>query len=209
MIFETGQRIVFIGDSITDCGRRDDAAPFGDGYMNLVRAFVTAAHPALGLTWVNRGISGDTVRDLAARWQPDALDMQPSWLSVMIGINDIWRAHTPGRSSEAVPLPEYTSTLRDLLGQAVSATGCRLILADPYFIEPDPAQPQRADTDRYCAVVASLVAEFDAVHVPTQAAFDRVLAHTTPADWADDQVHPNLPGHAVIARAYLDALGAS
>ncbi|GAA2401141.1 SGNH/GDSL hydrolase family protein [Catellatospora methionotrophica] len=206
MIFEPGQRIVFIGDSITDCGRRDVAAPYGDGYMSLVRAFVTAARPELGLSWVNRGVSGDTVRDLAARWQADVLDQRPDWLSVKIGINDVWRFFE-NRHGEAVPLDEYTETLRTLLATTVEHTGCRLILADPYVIESDRDEPQYAMTRDYAAAVAVLAKDFGALHVPVQAAFDRVLASTTPADWADDRIHPNLAGHAVIARAFLDVIG--
>lgn len=206
MIFQAGQRIVFIGDSITDCGRRDVAAPYGDGYMNLVRSFVTAAHPELRLTWINQGIGGNTVRDLKARWERDAIEPRPDWLVVKIGINDVWRAFN-GRPEEAVPIDEYEVTLRELLGRAVEATGCGLVLADPYVIEPDATEPQRAQTDRYGLVVRKLAAEFGAVHVPTQEAFDRALTSTRPQDWADDRIHPNLPGHAVIAQAFLTAIG--
>ncbi|MFC4021982.1 SGNH/GDSL hydrolase family protein [Micromonospora sp. GCM10011542] len=208
MILRTGQRVVFIGDSITDCGRRDAAAPYGSGYVSLVRALVTARFPGLELEWVNRGVSGDTVRHLAARWEDDAVAQHPDWLSVMIGINDIWRGYGD-RPDEAVPIDEYERTLRGLLRRAVDATGCRLVLADPYLIEPDRAEPQRADTDRYAAVVDGLAKEFDAVHVPTQAAFDRVLAVSPATRWADDRVHPFLAGHAVLAEAFLTALDAT
>ncbi|MET8306931.1 SGNH/GDSL hydrolase family protein [Micromonospora sp. NPDC005173] len=208
MILRTGQRVVFIGDSITDCGRQGAAAPYGEGYVSLVRALVSARHPELELEWVNRGVSGDTVRHLAARWAGDAIAECPDWLSVMIGINDIWRRYGD-RPDEAVPIDEYERTLRDLLRQAVDATGCRLILGDPFLIEADRSEPQRADTDRYAAVVAALAAEFNAVHVPTQAAFDRVLAVSPAKRWADDRVHPHLPGHAVLADAFLTALGAT
>ena len=205
MIFETGQHVLFIGDSITDCGRRDFAAPYGDGYMSLVRAFTVAAHPELGLTWTNRGVSGDTVRDLRARWKRDVEVPRPDWLSVMIGINDVWRAFG-GDPDDAVPIDEFETTLRALLEEAVAATGCRLILADPYIIEPDRAEPQRAASDRFGAVVGRLARDLGAVHVATQAAFDRVLASTAPGDWADDRIHPNLAGHAVLARAFLAAI---
>ncbi|MEV4763036.1 SGNH/GDSL hydrolase family protein [Micromonospora chokoriensis] len=208
MILRTGQRVVFIGDSITDCGRRDNAAPYGSGYVSLVRALVDARHPELRLEWVNRGVNGDTVRDLAARWDDDAIAERPDWLAVLIGINDIWRRYTD-RPDQAVAIDEYEGTLRDLLRRAVAATGCRLILGDPFLIEPDRNDPQRADTDRYAAVVARLAEEFDAVHVANQAAFDRVLAVSPAKRWADDRVHPHLPGHAVLADAYLDALGAT
>ncbi|MEK8107304.1 SGNH/GDSL hydrolase family protein [Micromonospora sp. M12] len=164
--------------------------------------------PELELTWVNRGVSGDTVRDLAARWDDDAIAERPDWLSVLIGINDIWRRYGD-RAHEAVGIDEYERNLRDLLRRAVDATGCRLILGDPFLIEPDRSDPQRADTDRYAAVVAGLAAEFDAVHVANQAAFDRVLAVSPAKRWADDRVHPHLPGHAVLADAYLAALGAT
>lgn len=206
MIFQQGQRIVFIGDSITDCGRREEQAPYGGGYMNLVRAMVTASHPELALTWVNRGVSGDTVRDLAARWDDDAIGTRPDWLSVKIGINDVWRGYSD-RPDEAVPIDEYEHTLRGLLKRVVDRTGCRLILADPYVIEPDRAEPWRAETARFGQVVGRLAEEFGAVHVPVQEAFDRVLGSTVAADWADDRIHPNLPGHAVIAQAFLRALG--
>ncbi|GAB4058845.1 SGNH/GDSL hydrolase family protein [Catellatospora paridis] len=206
MIFQPRQRIVFIGDSITDCGRRDAAAPYGNGYMSLVQALVTAAHPELGLSWVNRGISGDTVRDLAARWQHDVVEERPDWLSVKIGINDVWRFFE-NRPDAAVPLDEYEATLRSLLATAVERTGCRLILADPYLIESDRDDPQYVMTGDYAAAVAALAKEFGALHVPVQAAFDRVLTSTGPADWAHDRIHPNLAGHAVIARAFLDVIG--
>jgi lysophospholipase L1-like esterase len=205
MKFRDGQRVVFIGDSITDCGRRDEHAPYGNGYVSLVHAFTTARHPDLRLVWVNHGIGGDTVRHLAARWECDAVAARPDWLSVMIGINDIWRAFND-LPDEAVPIDEYESTLRILLRRAVDASGCRLILADPFFIEPDRHEPQRAETDHYCAVMSALAAEFGAIHVPTQQAFDRVLAVSAADDWAPDQVHPGLPGHAVIADAFLSAI---
>lgn len=206
VIFQQGQRVVFIGDSITDCGRRDHAAPYGDGYMSLVQALTTAARPELGLTWVNRGISGDTVRDLAARWQQDVIEQRPDWLSVKIGINDVWRFFQD-RPDQAVPIEEYESTLRALLAEAVEYTRCGLILADPYLIESDRDDPQYVMTGRYAQVVAGLAKDFGAHHVATQAAFDRALASTRPADWADDRIHPNLAGHAVIARAFLDVIG--
>ncbi|MBB5827811.1 SGNH/GDSL hydrolase family protein [Micromonospora carbonacea] len=208
MLLGAGQRVVFIGDSITDCGRRDHAAPYGDGYLSLVRAFVDARYPERELTWVNRGVGGDTIRDLAARWDADAIAERPDWLCVMVGINDIWRAFSPGQEAEAVPIDEYERTLRALLRRAVTATGCRLVLADPFLIEADVDEPQRAETDRYAAVVAAVAKDFEAVHVATQAAFDRVLAHSPSSRWADDRVHPGLPGHAVIADAFLAAFDA-
>lgn len=206
MIFESGQKILLIGDSITDCGRRGDAAPYGNGYVNMVRSFITARYPQLGLTFVNKGIGGNTTRHLAERWDEDVIAERPDWLSVKIGINDVWRAFGEN-VHEAVPLPEYEDTLRKLLGRAKEATGARLILMEPYVIESDRSQPMRNRMDLYGAAVRQLAQEFDAVPVPTQAAFDKALEHTRPEDWAADKVHPNPPGHAVIALAFLRSVG--
>jgi len=207
MIFQHGQKVLFVGDSITDCGRREWARPYGDGYVTLVRSLIIARYPELGLTFTNMGVGGDTVRDLATRWERDVLAERPDWLSVMIGINDVWAAFEGDAPDRAVPLAEYDATLRGLLVRATEATGARLILAQPYMIEPDRSRPMRKAMDAYGDAVRQIASEYGAILVPVQAAFDAVLAHTTPADWASDQIHPNQPGHAVIALAFLQACG--
>ncbi|MEO8287961.1 MAG: SGNH/GDSL hydrolase family protein [Chloroflexota bacterium] len=210
MIFEAGQKILFIGDSITDAGRRDTAPPFGDGYVSMVRNVILARYPELRLTFVNRGVSGDTTRHMASRWEKDVIAEQPDWLSVKIGINDVWRDFGPNKQ-EAVPLAEYVATLRSLLDRTRQATNARLILMKPYMIDADCSNPMRAQMDLYGAEVGRLAEEYGAIQVSTQAAFDDVLARTptrpAPAAWADDFIHPNGPGHAVIALAFLRAVG--
>jgi lysophospholipase L1-like esterase len=205
MRLESGQKFLFIGDSITDCGRRDAFAPFGQGYMSLVRAFLLARYPDQGLTFENRGIGGNTVRHLAERWETDVIAEQPDWLSVMIGINDVWRTFDNGGNG-AVDIDEYESTYRRLLAEAVERTGCRLIVAEPYMIEADRSNPMRARMDAYGQVAGALAAEFGAILVRTQAAFDRALDSTPAGAWADDRIHPNLEGHGIIAIEYLRAL---
>ena len=206
MIFTTGQKIVFIGDSITDCGRRDAFAPYGNGYVSMARNLLAARYPERRLVTLNRGISGNTVRDLAARWETDVIAEQPGWLSIKIGINDVWR-YFAGRMAEHVPLLEYEATLRRLIERTQAATPARLILMQPYLIEANKAEPMRAAMDSYSAVVASLAAEYGALLVRTQDGWDAALAHTRSTDWSEDRVHPAAPGHAVIALAFLRAVG--
>ena len=205
MLLEPGQKILFVGDSITDADRRGAAAPYGDGYVGMVRNLLLARYPERRLSVVNRGVGGDTARDLAARWERDVIAQHPDWLSLMIGINDVWRAFG-ANIQEAVPLPEYTAILRRLLDRARAATSARLILLTPYMIEPDRAQPMRRQMDTYGAVVRKLASEYEARFVDTQAAFDAALQQTAPSDWAADQIHPNAPGHAVLALAFLRAI---
>jgi len=206
-LFKPGQKLVMIGDSITDCGRRSGPnAPYGSGYVSMVRNLLIAQYPGHGLAIVNRGSGGNTVRDLADRWEQDVIDEAPDVLSVKIGINDVWR-HVAGRMDEHVPLEEYESTLRELLRLTRDTVNPQLILIDPYVLETDRSDPFRAMMDEYIKCVHGLATEFDAVSVRTQEAFDRALAQQPSEFWAGDRVHPQPFGHAVIALAFLKAVG--
>ena len=206
MLFQPQSKIVFIGDSITDCGRRDVAAPYGNGYVSLVRSMLLARYPERGLQFVNRGIGGDTTSHLQARWERDVVAEQPDWLSIKIGINDVWRTYDSAGEG-AVALDQYIATYRTLIERAREATSAQLILMEPYMIEPDRQQSMRAQMDEYGAAVRELATTFGATLVQTQAAFDAALEHTAPSDWADDKIHPNQPGHAIIALAFLRVIG--
>lgn len=206
MLFEPRQTILFVGDSITDAHRSGLNGPYGNGYVSQVVSFTVARYPEFQLRFVNRGVSGDTTRHLLARWQRDVIAERPDWLSLKIGINDVWRGFG-GNPQDAVPLPEYAANLRKLLDQIRAEMEARLILLTPYMIEADRTQPMRAEMDRYGEEVKVVAAEYGAVLVDTQAAFNEVLQHTSPEDWAEDRIHPNGPGHAVIAIAFLRAVG--
>ena len=207
MIIQPGSKLLFIGDSITDCDRaRRVEGSLGNGYVSLVDGLISATYPGIGIRAINRGISGNTVRDLKARWQRDALDLGPDWLSIMIGINDVWRRFgTRAQLKEHVPLDEYASTLEELVRDTLPRLR-GLVLMTPYYIEPDRADPMRKMMDEYGAVVRDLAGRYGAVCVDTQAAFDAVLEKVGSETLADDKVHPNLTGHFVIARAFLRAV---
>lgn len=204
-------KLVMIGDSITDAGRAQPVGEglgetLGRGYVALVDALLGAAYPELGIRVVNMGTSGNTVRDLKTRWQRDVLDLKPDWLSVMIGINDVWRQFDSPRQPEiAVPLDEYEQTLDELVARTLpNVQG--LVLMTPFYIEPNKSDAMRARMDEYGAVVKQLAQKHNALFVDTQAAFDDVLTHCYPATLAWDRVHPGQVGHMVLARAFLKAM---
>lgn len=212
MRIEPGSKLVMIGDSVTDCERSRPNGEglfeaLGKGYVSLVDGLLAARYPSHRIRLVNMGCSGNTVRDLRKRWQTDVLDLKPDWLSVCIGINDVWRQFdTPLQTEWHVPLDEYTATLEELV--AASRPSLKgLVMMTPYFIEPNPAEPMRARMDAYGAAVKRIAGKYQAILVDTQAAFDAVLAHYHPATLAWDRVHPTRAGHMVLARAFLQALG--
>lgn len=212
MLIQPGSKVVMIGDSITDCGR---ARPVGEGlfealgkgYVSQIDALLQAKEARRRIRVVNMGVSGNTVRDLQARWQSDALDLAPDWLSILIGINDVWRQFdAPWQAEWGVPLEEYARTLAALVEQTQPRVK-GLILMTPYFLEPNQADPMRARMDEYAAVVRALAGKYQTVLVDTQAAFAAVLVDLHPMALAWDRIHPNAIGHMVLARAWLDAIG--
>jgi lysophospholipase L1-like esterase len=211
MNIHSNSTLLMTGDSITDCGRVRPVAEtvswdLGNGYVALIHALLGATCPGQNIRIRNTGISGNTVRDLAARWQSNVLDLKPDWLSIMIGINDVWRQlDAPLQTEWHVSLDEYASILEQLV-HTTRPQLKGLVLMTPFFIEPDRANPMRAMTDRYGAVVRYLAGQYQAILVDTQAAFECVLTEVHPIALASDRVHPNLAGHMVLARAFLKAL---
>lgn len=211
MKLKKNQKLLFIGDSITDCGRVQPAGEglgeaLGRGYVAQIDALLGAVHPDLAIRVVNQGTSGHTVRDLKARWDRDVLNHKPDWLAIMIGINDVWRQFDLPRQKEThVGLDEYERTLSELIVQTLpSLRG--LVLMTPFYIEPNRKDAMRARMDRYGSVVKKLAARHKAIAVDTQAAFDEVLSNYYAATLAWDRVHPTQTGHMVLARAFLGAV---
>ncbi|MBW5448165.1 GDSL family lipase [Cohnella sp. CFH 77786] len=212
MKLQNGEKLLFIGDSITDCERqRPDGeglfGALGKGYVSLADAFLQASYPELGIRVVNMGVSGNTVRDLAGRWETDVLQRKPDWLSVMIGTNDVWRQFdTPFIREWQVQPDEYESTLRQLVKLTLPKVR-GLVLMTPFYIESNKSDAMRRRMDEYGAIVRRIAEENGTLFVDTQAAFDRVLTHLYAATLAWDRVHPTQAGHMVLARAFLQAVG--
>ena len=202
-----GQSILFTGDSITDCGRGypvGEKGRLGDGYVSLVDGLLGASNPQTHVTILNTGIGGNRVIDLEKRWRKDIRRLKPDWLSVMIGLNDVWRQFDRPEL-EQVYIEQFEDVYRRLLVQTRPEL-VGLVLMTPYFIETNRADPMRVKMDAYGMVVRQLATEFDAIFVDVQAAFDAYLLHRTSQSLSDDRVHPNATGHMIIAKAFLTAI---
>jgi lysophospholipase L1-like esterase len=206
MKLQSGCTLLMIGDSITDTGRARPIGQgdgLGNGYVSLVNALLGSAYPQVPVQVINMGIGGNTVRDLRGRWQTDVLAQKPNWLSIMIGINDVWRQFDSPNEPERGVLPEeFETTLNDLVA-LTKPTVQGLVLMTPFFIEPAKSDPMRARMDQYRGMVKKLALLHDTLFVDTQAAFDAYLEHRPSNTLAQDRVHPNLTGHMILARAFL------
>ena len=203
-----GATVLFQGDSITDCGRdrtvaeSNRAAALGTGYPLLIAAQLLAARPEAGLGVLNRGVSGNTVPDLDARWQADALDLKPDVLSVLIGVNDLWHklsGHYTGT------VAEYEAGYAALLGRARRALpAVRLVVLEPFVLRTGAVNDAWfPEFDLRRAAAARVASGAGATFVPLQAMFDRLAARASAAYWAADGVHPTVAGHGAIAQLWM------
>ena len=205
-------KLVFIGDSITDCER---ARPVGEGlfgalgkgYVSIVEGLLYAIRPADAIRVVNMGTSGNTVLDLKARWETDVIALKPDWLAVMIGVNDVWRQFDLPLQKEIHVLPDVYARTLDEVVAATKSKVKGLVLMSPFYIEPNPADAMRARMDEYGAIVKKTATKHKTHFIDTQAAFNAALQHMHANNLAWDRVHPNNIGHAIIARAFLNAVG--
>jgi lysophospholipase L1-like esterase len=209
---ETGSKLLFVGDSITDAGRARPIGEglfgaYGTGFVNIVNGLLGAIHAEHRIRVVNMGQSGDTVVTMKERWESDVLEQKPDWLCIMIGINDVWRQFDlPLMPEIHVNLPLYEQTLDELVTATMpSLKG--LVLMTPFYIEPLKSDAMRFKMDGYGLAVKRIAERHSAIFVDVQASFDKVLQSCYPAALAWDRVHPNETGCAVIAKAFLDAVG--
>lgn len=200
-------KLLFIGDSITDCGQREDPERIGSGYVRLVRDYLRAKDPATAPNVINAGIGGDCVTDLADRWQRDVLDAAPDVLSVNIGVNDVWQSL--GGKNEGVALERYTKVYDNLLAQvATLLPRTKLVLCEPGVIwPPQPVDGNEKLQGYIFAVQAMAVKRGAQCVVPLHAAFETAGKARPDIDWAPDGVHPSSSGHMLIAHTWLRATG--
>ncbi len=207
--FETQQTILFIGDSITDCRRRElPYSPLGWGYVHFAANFLLANRPDLNLNIENRGIGGDTTRALLFRWQTDCLALKPDIVSLMIGINDLWYKFGESYESQRMHVApdEYESNVRKLLTQTRDECNSQLILMEPFMFCGETDNPMLTELPAYIDIVHKLADEFDAVLVPVHTNYIQLQSKRPANQWAEDTVHPYEWAHAWIAQQWLNAV---
>lgn len=201
---KTGERIVFLGDSITQAG----AGP--GGYVTLIKESLARRHPDLKAEIIGAGISGHKVPDLQQRLERDVLSKKPTLVVIYIGINDVWHS----QNGKGTPKDAYQSGLQSLI-QRIGDAGARVILCTPSVIgeKTDGSNKLDAMLDEYCGISRAVAKETGTQLLDLRQAF---LAHLKEhnAGGAEkgilttDGVHLNAAGNQFVAAQVLAALGA-
>jgi lysophospholipase L1-like esterase len=208
----SGQTLLFIGDSITDCARRDRDVPLGVGYVRMFSDLLSIREPAKRVMIFNRGIGGHTVDDLRSRWQDHVLAHQPDSLVVKIGINDINRYVT---NPEAHP-KQSAEAFYKIYDQIIGLTCARLphiriLLVSPFYASKDVTEhSHRArilnDLPNYIDAVARVAQKNGTEYLDLHAAVQQLITEMPADTFAEDAIHPLTAGALFIAEQIYAAL---
>ena len=210
--FSNGERVAFLGDSITHGGLY---------HVNL-QLFWDLRFPGSGTRMVNCGISGDTAGGGAARYEHDVLQQRPDRVFVMFGMNDVGRSeYAGGRNTEAkrkARLDAYRKNMEKIADQVHSA-GKKLAVMTPTpydeygdLYKPDPSvgcnSQGLASFAKACRELAAerkaeLVELYEPLTEFIRAQRDFMFCRQS------DRVHPTPAGHVIISALILEAMGVS
>lgn len=212
MIFQNNDRIIFAGDSVTDMGSNQPLGEglsdkVGRGYVRVVENMLAVWYPELNFRITNAGTSGNTSRDLLARFERDVTSQNPDWVSICIGINDVWRQFDVPAILDAAVLPdEYESNVESMI-LAVKEKVKGIFILSPYYIEPLSEDPMRRRMDEYGEICRRLAEKHGCEFVDFQRMFSDYCKYQHSSRLAWDRVHPNQMGATLMAREFLRHTG--
>lgn len=205
--------ILFQGDSITDCARNRNTNDHGNGYAQRVRGILMVNEPYLYKTY-NRGISGNRIVDIYARIRIDAINLMPDYMSILVGVNDVWHEYTRQNGVDA----DKFEMIYDLMIQELKRElpELRIMILEPFVLpgsatENTEEHPHRweyfCDEVKLRAEAAKRIAQkHNLVFIPLQDMFSRANADAPECGyWLIDGVHPTAAGHELITREWLKA----
>ena len=214
MIFEDMDRIVFAGDSVTDMGSVGAVSEgpwdnLGHGYVQQIDSLLGACYPELRLRVTNSGVSGNTSKDLLKRFDTDVLALNAQWVSIMIGINDVWRFYdTPAMPEIQVDEEEYRDNLVKMITSLKAQPQIKgIFIMSPVFADINLDDIMRKKLIGYQKICKELADEYDVTFIDVQEHINDFLKDRPATFIAPDRVHPNPIGNVLIARAFLEAVG--
>lgn len=212
MILEKHDKLLFMGDSITDCERARPVgeglwAGVGNGYVRCVDTLLSVLYPELFIHVVNMGQNGANSADIVDLWEEHVMKQKPDRVVLLVGGNDVWRQFdSPTDLSSHIMPEDYAENLRTVIRRTLPHVKS-MILMEPYFIESNENDALKIRMKEYAAVARDVAGEFGLMFVELQREFDEYLKLRHPNALSWDRVHPGWVGSMIIARKFLRDIG--
>ncbi len=198
-----GERIVFLGDSITQAGAH------GNGYIRQFESVINRTHPGYGVTIIGAGISGNKVPDCQKRLERDVINKKPTLVFIYIGINDVWHWN----KDRGTKKEDFDAGLREMISK-INAAGARVILCTPTVIgeKIDGSNEFDKMLDEYAGISRKVAVDTGSEMLDLRKGFMDHLKAVNQANQArgvltGDTVHLNDVGNAKVAELMLATLG--
>lgn len=196
-------RIVFFGDSITDCDRdREDLNSLGNGYVKILADKLRPIYPDTDIELINKGVSGDRVQELLARVQTDVLDLKPDAVVIMIGINNVWHKFTHGKELDLV---EFEQDLKELIAKLKEA-GIVVIFLEPFLLPAPDKLRMRKIFNEELKIIDRVGEEMCDEFVAFDEMFNGLVESIPYSEYSLDGVHPTHRGSRLIANTAIKAI---
>ncbi len=219
--------ILFQGDSITDCGRvREDnpkplmkcyyklakRTPLGNGYPALVTEELSKAKPG-EYKFINKGVSGDRIPDVYARIVRDIIEIRPDYMSLLIGVNDVWHGMDWSNGTGIKRFEKVYNIFLEELNEELPET--KFMILEPFVLE-GPATADKADqpvrykkfrsgVEEHAEVAKKLADKYGVKFIPLQKILDEEAKIVPATELLSDGVHPTAKGHEIIKREWIKA----
>ena len=206
------KRILFQGDSITDCNRnRDNIASVGTGYAFLVKSQLGCERPG-EFEFINKGISGNRIVDVYARIKQDIINLKPDYMSLLIGVNDVW--HELGGGHNGVDAEKFEKIYDMLIGEILQALpDLKIMILAPFVLEASATTATEEEPDRWdkfrtevplrAAAAQRIAKKYALPFITLQDKFDEASKKAPASYWLVDGVHPTAMGHQIIKNQWL------
>lgn len=201
------KRILFQGDSITDMYRVRDLEPYGGcGYATLVSAELGYDYPK-EYEFINRGIGGDRSIDLLARIKRDMINLKPDIMSILVGVNDVWRELD---QKDGVCPDKYEEYLCMIIDEVMSALpNIKLMIMEPFILKGSVTEERweafRSGVEEIAAATKRVADIRGIKFVPLMHKFDEMAKSTSEDYCTVDGIHPTAAGHELIKREWIKA----
>ena len=199
-------KLLFQGDSVTDAGRdKRNFHDMGKGYPHFAARLIREALPDAEIEMINLGISGNRTDQLFDRLYPDAIELAPDVISILIGINDVW--HRFG-ASRIETTPEQTeANYRAILERIKTQTNAKIVMLQPFLLDCEKNQHLRPGLDGLLPIIKRLADEYADLYIPLDELFAEAMqTQPEPCYYSADGVHPNENGAAFIGEHYAKAI---
>lgn len=205
------KRILFQGDSITDaCRDRENLDNLGIGYPTLVKAELGFENPEK-FDFQNRGISGNRIVDVYSRIKLDIINLKPDYLSILIGVNDVWHELSRQNGVDAEKFEKLYCMMLDEIYEALP--NVKIMILEPFVLEgsatcsteeePDKWNTFKTEVKKRAQKARSVAQKYNIPFISLQDKFDVLAEKTENSYWLSDGVHPTTAGHELIKREWI------